>query len=99
MSVTSLEFQAQAAESAPEIAIEGRSQWNLTWRRLRSDKMAVASVVSCGVGLLVRTPVIALLFERGSFTAESTVLITGAIRWGVAQGLPLRNTPPIGFTA
>jgi putative peptidoglycan lipid II flippase len=37
--------------------------------------MAVAAVISCGVGLLLRTPVIALLFERGSFTAESTVLV------------------------
>lgn len=37
--------------------------------------MAVAAVVSCGTGLLLRTPVIALLFQRGSFTAESTVLV------------------------
>ncbi len=37
--------------------------------------MAVGAVVSCGLGLLVRTPAIALLFERGSFTAESTVLV------------------------
>lgn len=38
--------------------------------------MAVASVVSCGVGLLLRTPAIALLFQRGSFTAQSTVLVS-----------------------
>jgi peptide/nickel transport system permease protein len=45
MSVTELEFQAKAVESAPDVAIEGRSQWSLTWRRLRADKVAVASVV------------------------------------------------------
>ncbi len=38
--------------------------------------MAVASVVSCGIGLLLRTPVIAFLFQRGSFTAESTLLVS-----------------------
>jgi len=37
--------------------------------------MAVAAVISCGVGLLLRTPAISLLFERGSFTAESTALV------------------------
>jgi peptide/nickel transport system permease protein len=45
MSITQLEFEAKIVESAPEQAIEGRSQWNLTWRRLRADKVAVASVV------------------------------------------------------
>ncbi len=37
--------------------------------------MAAASVISCGAGLLLRTPVIAILFQRGSFTAESTALV------------------------
>ena len=37
--------------------------------------MAIASVVCCGAGLLLRTPVIAILFQRGSFTAESTNLV------------------------
>jgi peptide/nickel transport system permease protein len=45
MSLSSLEFQAAAAESAPEQAIEGRSQWQLTWRRLLHDKVAIASIV------------------------------------------------------
>jgi putative peptidoglycan lipid II flippase len=39
--------------------------------------MAVASVVACAIGLAVRTPVIAMLFERGSFTAQSTQLVSG----------------------
>ncbi len=38
--------------------------------------MAVVSVASCAIGLLLRTPVIALLFERGNFTAESTQLVS-----------------------
>ncbi len=37
--------------------------------------MAIAAVISCGIGLLLRKPAIALLFERGSFTAESTELV------------------------
>jgi putative peptidoglycan lipid II flippase len=39
--------------------------------------MAIAAAVSCAAGVLLRTPVIALLFERGSFTAESTRLVSG----------------------
>jgi putative peptidoglycan lipid II flippase len=39
--------------------------------------MAIAAVVSCGIGVLLRTPVIALLFQRGSFTPESTRLVAG----------------------
>ncbi len=38
--------------------------------------MAAASVVSCAAGLLLRTPAIAFLFQRGSFTAESTRLVS-----------------------
>ena len=38
--------------------------------------MAIASVLSCAVGLVVRTPIIGLLFQRGSFTAESTTLVS-----------------------
>jgi putative peptidoglycan lipid II flippase len=38
--------------------------------------MAGVSVIACAAGLLLRTPVIAFLFERGSFTAESTRLVS-----------------------
>jgi putative peptidoglycan lipid II flippase len=48
--------------------------------------MAVAAVISCAVGLLLRTPAIALLFERGSFTAESTVLVANVFA-GLAPSL------------
>jgi putative peptidoglycan lipid II flippase len=39
--------------------------------------MAVVAVASCAIGVLLRTPVIAVLFERGNFTAESTQLVAG----------------------
>ena len=51
MSVTGLEFagqEAAAGESALDAGaakIQGRSQWQLTWRRLRQDKVAMASLV------------------------------------------------------
>jgi peptide/nickel transport system permease protein len=45
MSITEVSFQAAAIEDAPAVAIQGRSQWQLTWRRLRKDKVAVGSIV------------------------------------------------------
>jgi peptide/nickel transport system permease protein len=53
LSVTGLEFQAHAAESAPEHAIEGRSQWQLTWQRLRHDNVAMASGIVILIMLLL----------------------------------------------
>ncbi len=38
--------------------------------------MAIASVIACAAGLLLRTPIIALLFQRGSFTRQSTILVS-----------------------
>ena len=38
--------------------------------------MAIAAAASCAIGVLLRTPAIALLFERGNFTAESTRLVS-----------------------
>jgi peptidoglycan biosynthesis protein MviN/MurJ (putative lipid II flippase) len=34
-------------------------------------------VAACAVGVLIRTPIISLLFERGGFTAQSTQLVSG----------------------
>jgi peptide/nickel transport system permease protein len=45
MSISELEFQAKSVEDTAGHAIQGRSQWWLTWRRLRHDKMAVAAMV------------------------------------------------------
>jgi peptide/nickel transport system permease protein len=49
MSLTELEFQAETAGEAPAHAIQGRSPWQLAWRRLRQDKVAI----SCGVIIIV----------------------------------------------
>ena len=67
MSVTELEFQARAAENAPVQAIEGRSQWRLTWERLRRDKVAVASAVVIVVmaALAIAAPAFAALAGHG----------------------------------
>src|SRR5580658_10553651 len=44
MSLTGLEAVAgEVATDAP--IVEGRSQWQLTWRRLRHDKVAMASLI------------------------------------------------------
>jgi putative peptidoglycan lipid II flippase len=48
--------------------------------------MAVAAVLSCVVGILMRTPVIALLFQRGNFTPESTRLVADVFL-GIAPSL------------
>ena len=45
MSITEVQFQAQPRRDAPGEAIQGRSQWQLTWRRLRGDQVAVTSIV------------------------------------------------------
>jgi peptide/nickel transport system permease protein len=68
MSVTELEFQAKAAESVPEEAIQGRSQWQLTWRRLRSDRVAVGSVVVIllVIAFALCAPLIASLTGHGA---------------------------------
>jgi peptide/nickel transport system permease protein len=69
MSVTELEFQAQRVESAPEQAILGRSQWQLTWARLRHDKMAVASiiVILIVVVMAILAPLFASLLGHGVY--------------------------------
>ena len=67
MSVTELEFQAHAVETAPAEAIQGRSQWQLTWRRLLHDRMAIASMIVIGIMVLIAifAPVIASLVGHG----------------------------------
>jgi peptide/nickel transport system permease protein len=52
MSITEIDFQAQGAESAQEAGapVEGRTQWQLTWRRLRSDRV---SMIALGVVILM----------------------------------------------
>jgi peptide/nickel transport system permease protein len=69
MSITEVQFQATAVEDVPAEAIEGRSQWELTWRRLRNDRVAVISIV---VILLIAAfalaaPLIASLLGHGEY--------------------------------
>jgi len=67
MSVTTeIQFQVASVEGAPEHAVEGRSQWQLTWRRLRSDKVAITSmvVIVVMVGLAIAAPAIAALVHH-----------------------------------
>lgn len=82
MSLTDLGVQAQAAESAPVQAIEGRSQWRLTWRRLLHDKVAVASgiVILVMAGLAVAAPAFAALAGHGPTQQfpNTGISITGA---------------------
>jgi putative peptidoglycan lipid II flippase len=47
---------------------------------------ALAAIGACAVGVAVRNPVIALLFQRGSFTADSTRLVA-AVFLGFAPSL------------
>ncbi len=67
-----------AATLVPEIArLRGTNEWRKAYSLIDRSVllMAVAATVSCLVGVLLRTPVIALLFQRGNFTAESTRLV------------------------
>ncbi len=47
---------------------------------------AIAAVASCAIGIGIRQPVIAVLFQRGSFTAESTQMVS-AVFLGFAPSL------------
>ena len=71
MSITEVQFQATAVEDAPAHAIEGRSQWALTWRRLRNDKVAVLSIVVilfiCAAALCA--PLVASALGHGEYQA------------------------------
>jgi putative peptidoglycan lipid II flippase len=73
----------------PEIArLRGAGNIRGAYRLLDSSigMMAIAAVGACALGVGLRTPVITLLFERGSFTAESTRLVSGVFL-GFAPGI------------
>jgi putative peptidoglycan lipid II flippase len=48
--------------------------------------MAAVSVLACLIGIAARTPLIAILFQRGSFTPESTLLVS-AVFLGFAPSI------------
>jgi peptide/nickel transport system permease protein len=64
MSISEIEFEARGADAAQDSAarVEGRSQWQLTWRRLRSDKVAIGA-------LIVALIVVALAIAAPAFVA------------------------------
>ncbi len=75
MSLSGVEFvgqQAAAAEEAEAGAkIEGRSQWQLTWRRLRQDRVAVGAliVILVMVVLAIAAPVFVAITHHPPDTA------------------------------
>jgi hypothetical protein len=73
----------------PEIA-RLRSQMRLREAFRLIDKTlglaALAAVAGCGMALALRQPVIAILFQRGNFTAESTRLVS-TVFLGLAPSL------------
>ncbi len=71
MSITEVEFQATAVENAPVKSIEGRSQWQLTWRRLRGDKIAIISMVVIIIIVLaaLAAPLVASATGHGVYQA------------------------------
>jgi putative peptidoglycan lipid II flippase len=73
----------------PEIArLRSLFRWREAFRLIdRTLALAgLASLAACAVGIAVRGPVIALLFQRGSFTADSTRLVS-AVFLGFAPSL------------
>lgn len=74
MSITEVEFEARGAEEAQDTAgrvVEGRSQWQLTWRRLRSDKVAIVAliVVLIMIALAIAAPAFAAIAHHPPNTA------------------------------
>jgi peptide/nickel transport system permease protein len=59
MSLTGLETVAGEVPSDVPV-IEGRSQWQLTWRRLRTDRVAMAALIV--IGVMVTLAIAAPLF-------------------------------------
>ena len=62
MSITEVQFEAREAADGQAIAnVEGRSQWQLTWRRLRADKvsMIALAVIVIMVLLAITAPLFA----------------------------------------
>lgn len=73
----------------PEIArLRAQKRMRAAWRLIDRTTMliALAAVASCAAGELLRRPIIALLFQRGNFTAQSTALVS-AVFLGFAPSL------------
>jgi putative peptidoglycan lipid II flippase len=78
-----------AATLVPEIArLRGANNIRKAYSLIDTSLvfMAMAAALSCVAGILLRTPLIALLFERGNFTPESTQLVSNVFL-GLAPSL------------
>jgi putative peptidoglycan lipid II flippase len=78
-----------ATTLVPEIArLRGTNETSKAYSLIDTGVllMAIAAVLSCAMGVLLRAPIIALLFERGSFTFQSTQLVS-AVFLGFAPSL------------
>jgi len=80
MSITELEFDANQADSAQQRGegspVQGRTQWQLTWMRLRADKvsMIALAVIVIMVVLAIAAPAIAALTHH---PVDAAYVITG----------------------
>jgi len=72
-------FSAQAARGA-------LGELRLTLARTLRGVLFLALPATLGL-VLLRTPIVAMLFERGAFTRQSTALVSWALLW-YAVGLP-----------
>lgn len=73
----------------PEISLlQAKGETRQAWRIIdrTTALVAAASLAACLVGVLLRQPVIALLFQRGNFTVASTELVS-AVFLGFAPAL------------
>jgi len=69
-----------ASTLVPEIArLKGANDDRRAYRLIDRGVglMAIAAVLSCAIGIALRQPLITLLFQRGSFTADSTQMVSG----------------------
>ena len=69
-----------ASTLVPEIArLKGMNDDRRAYRLIDRGvgMMAVAAIASCAIGITLREPLIRLLFQRGSFTADSTEMVSG----------------------
>lgn len=63
----------------PEIArLRGLNRTHEAYRLLDKSLglMTAASIAACAIGIFVRRPAIAILFQHGSFTGDSTILVS-----------------------
>jgi peptide/nickel transport system permease protein len=84
MSITEVQYQASQVENAPAVAIQGRSQWQLTWRRLRNDRVAIASI-----GIIILMIIFAILAPLIAHITGHPVDQAYNITGQTADGLPV----------